>query len=164
MNVIDIIVIIILVFSFLGGLKEGAVKTLSSLVALIIAIPVTTFTYGLLTALLSFLPGEDWQNFFGFFITMGIISVGLHLVFFIPRKIIGSVWKEGILYRLLGGVFNVIGGMIGFVVFTLLVQAYPIFGFLEEWVTESDVLTALVNVFSFIRIMLPEALKAGITV
>ncbi len=162
MNWIDIVVIILLIISFLGGLKEGAVKTLSSLVALLIAIPVTTFSYRLLASVLSFLPGENWQNFLGFFITMGIIIAVLHLVFFIPRKIIGGIWKEGILFRLLGGVFNLVGAIIGMVVFVLVVQSYPIFDWLEGWVSGSGILSALVNAFSFIQIMLPEAFKATI--
>jgi uncharacterized membrane protein required for colicin V production len=159
MNWVDIVVIILLILSFLGGLKEGAVKALSSLVSLLIAIPVTTFCYRLLAAVLSFLPGENWENFLGFFITLGIITAILHLIFFIPRKIIGTIWKEGILFRLLGGVFNLLGGIIGMVVFALAVQAYPIFDWLERWVSGSGVLATLVNTFSFVQLMLPEAFK-----
>jgi uncharacterized membrane protein required for colicin V production len=162
MNWVDIIVVILLILGFLGGLKDGAVKSFSSLVALLIAIPATAFSYRLLASVLSFLPGEDWQNFLGFFITMGIIIAVLHLIFFIPRKIIGGIWKEGILFRLLGGVFNLVGGIIGMVVFTLLVQSYPIFDWLEGWISGSGVLSALVNAFSFVQIMLPEALQGTI--
>lgn len=159
MNWVDIVAIILLILSFLGGLKEGAVKTLSSLVALLIAIPATTFSYRLLASVLSFLPGEDWENFLGFFITLGIITAILHLVFFIPRKIIGGIWKEGILFRLLGGVFNLVGGIIGMVVFVLVVQACPIFDWLSRWVSGSGILATLVNAFSFIQLMLPEAFR-----
>jgi len=127
MVLVDIIVVILLILSFLGGLKDGTVKTGSSLVALIISIPLTTFSYKVLASLLSFLPGDTWQNFLGFFITMGIISIILHIVFFLPRKLIGAVWKKGIFSRLLGGALSLVGAIIGMVVFVLLVQTYPIF-------------------------------------
>lgn len=160
MNWVDIVVIILLILSFLGGLKEGAVRTASSLVALLIAIPLAGLGYRLLASLLSFLPGDNWENFFGFFITMGIIIAVLHLIFFLPRKIIGKIWQAGVLFRVLGGVFNLAGAMIGMVVFTLVVQAYPIFDWLESWVSSSGILSALVTAFGVIKLMLPAAFKS----
>jgi uncharacterized membrane protein required for colicin V production len=160
MNWVDIVVVILLILSFLGGLKEGAVKSLSSLVALLIAIPLAGLGYRLLASLLSFLPGENWENFLGFFITLGIITAILHLVFFIPRKLIGAIWKKGVFYRVLGGVFNLLGSIIGFVVFTLVVQSYPIFDWLARWVSDSGVLAGLASAFGFVHMMLPAAFKA----
>jgi uncharacterized membrane protein required for colicin V production len=158
-NWVDIIVIILLILSFLGGMKEGAVKTASSLVAMLIAIPLAGLSYRLIASLLSFLPGDNWENFLGFFITMGIITVILHLIFLLPGKIIGAIWKKGVFFRVLGGALNLIGTMIGMAVFTLIVQAYPIFDWLERWVSSSSVLSALVDAFGFIQIMLPAAFK-----
>jgi uncharacterized membrane protein required for colicin V production len=135
--VIDIIVIIILILSFVGGLKDGAIKSFFSLLALIIAIPIAGLSYLLLAAILSFLPGTNWENFFGFFITMGIISVILHLIFLLPRKFTQKIWKKGILFRLLGGALNALGACIGFTVFTLVLRAYPIFDWLERVVSGS---------------------------
>lgn len=162
MVLVDIIVVILLILSFLGGMKDGAVKTGSSLVALIISIPLTTFSYKVLASLLSFLPGENWGNFLGFFITMGIISLILHIVFFLPRKLIGAIWKKGVFFRLLGGALSLVGAIIGMIVFVLLVQTYPIFDWLARWVSGSDVLAGLVNAFSFVRLLLPEAFKSSI--
>jgi uncharacterized membrane protein required for colicin V production len=159
MNWVDIVVIIVLVLSFLGGLKEGVVKALSSLVAMLIAIFLAGLSYLIIASLLSFLPGDNWENFLGFFITLGIITAVLHLIFFLPRKIIGAIWKNGVIFRVLGGVFNLLGTMIGMAVFTLIVQAYPIFDWLETWLSNSGILSALVNVFSFIQVMLPAAFK-----
>ncbi len=162
MNWVDIVVVILLVLGFLGGLKEGAVKSLSSLVAMLVAIPLAGLSYQLLASLLSFLPGENWENFLGFFITMGIISVILHLIFFLPRKLIGAVWKKGVFYRVLGAVFNLLGSIIGMVVFTLVVQAYPIFDWLERWVSGSGVLAGLASAFSFIQFLLPGAFRGNL--
>ena len=159
MHWFDIIVIIILILTFIGGLKDGAIKTFFSLIALIIAIPLAGLSYHLLATLLSFLPGTNWENFFGFFITMGIISVILHLIFLLPKKIIQKIWKKGILFRLLGGVLNLFGATIGLTVFALVLRAYPIFDWLERWVSSSGVLMWLVDKFGFVQAMLPEVLQ-----
>lgn len=159
MNWVDIVVIILLILSFVGGLAQGAVRAASSLVALIIAIPLAGYSYRLLASLLSFLPGDSWENFLGFFITMGIIIAVLHLIFFIPRKIVGKIWTAGVFYRVLGGVFSLLGAIVGMVVFALVVQSYPIFDWLARWVSDSGVLSGLVNAFSVIQFMLPAAFK-----
>jgi uncharacterized membrane protein required for colicin V production len=157
MNWVDIIVIILLVLGFTGGMKEGAVRAFASLIAVVISIPLAGLSYRLIASLLSFLPGENWENFLGFFISLGIITAILHLIFFLPKKLIGAVWNKGILLRILGGGFNLLGGMIGMVAFSLVVQAYPIFDWLERWVVSSGVLSRLVDGFGFVELMLPEA-------
>jgi uncharacterized membrane protein required for colicin V production len=157
MNWVDIIVIILLVLGFTGGMKEGAVRAFASLIAVVISIPLAGLSYRLIASLLSFLPGENWENFLGFFISLGIITAILHLIFFLPKKLIGAVWNKGILLRILGGGFNLLGGMIGMVAFSLVVQAYPIFDWLERWVVSSGVLSTLVDGFGFVESMLPEA-------
>ena len=156
MNWVDIVVIIVLALSFLGGLKEGAVRTFSSLIALVISIPLAGLSYRWPASLLAFLPGEHWENFIGFYISLGIIIVILYLIFFFPRKMVGAVWNKGVVYRLLGGGFNLLVGIIGAVVFTLIVQTFPIFDRLAEWVGSSDVLATLTDSFRFVQSMLPE--------
>ncbi len=157
--IIDVLVIIILIFSFIGGMKEGAVKSFSSLVALIIAIPLTGLSYRLIATILSFLAGTNWENFFGFFITMAIISLILQAIFFLPKKFIQKIWEKGCLFRLLGGFLNAFGTCVGFSVFTLVLRAYPIFDWLERWVSSSGVLAWLVNTLGFVQAMLPELLR-----
>ena len=153
---VNIVVAIILFFSFIGGLKEGAVKNFFSLLALIIAIPLAGLSYYLLAIILAFLPGTNWENFIGFFITLVIISIILHLIFFLPRKIVQKVWKKGTLHRLLGGALNLFNTSIGLVVFTLALQAYPISDWLARAIAGSSVLTWLVGFLSFVQTMLPE--------
>jgi len=153
---VSILAVLILFFSLIGGLKEGAVKHFFSLIALIIAIPLTGVSYHLLANALSFLPRENWQNFVGFFITLALISIILHFVLLLPRKLSQKTWNKGVLFRLTGGTLNIFNAAIGLVVFTLLLQAYPIIGWLERVVTDSSVLTWLVVHLSFIQAMLPE--------
>jgi len=162
MNWVDIVVIIVLGLSFLGGMKEGAVRTFSSLIALVISIPLAGLSYRLMASVLSFLPGEDWENFLGFYICLAIAAIILHLIFFFPRKLVTAAWHEGILYRLLGGGINLLGAIIGAVLFTLILQAFPISDWLVERVADSEVLTTLTNSFSFVASMLPDVAKNSI--
>jgi len=163
MILVDILAVIILIFSFLGGLKEGAVKHFFTLIILIVAIPLAGLSYHLIAAILSFLPGTNWGNFIGFFIALAIISVILHFIFFLPRKITQKIWKKGALFRLLGGALNIVSASIGMVVFTLAVGAFPVFGWLERALTNSSVLAWLVEHLSFVQAMLPEAFRNAAT-
>jgi len=160
---VGIIVAIILFFSLIGGLKEGAVKQFFSLIALLIVIPLAGLAYHLMANILSFLPGTNWANFVGFFITLGLISAIVHLIFLLPRKILQQVWKKGLFFRLLGGALNVLNASIGMVVFTLTVGAFPLIGWLERAVIGSGVLTWLVGHLGFVQAMLPEAFQSAAT-
>ena len=164
MNWVDIVVVILLVLGFIGGMKEGAVRAFASLIAVIISIPLAGLSYRLIASLLSFLPGENWENFIGFFIALGIITAVLHLIFFLPRKLVGAVWNKGILLRLLGGGLNLVGGMIGMVVFALVVRTYPIFDWLARWVSSSGALNTLMDGFGFVQAMLPEVFHRVTTI
>ena len=155
MNWVDLIVLLLLFFSLLGGLAGGAAKSFFALLALLIAIPITGFCYHLVAGLLSFLPGRNWENFLGFFITFGLISLILSLIFIIPRKLIEAAWViKGILFRLAGAVLNMIDAAIGMVLFVLVLQAYPVMGWLLDVVAGSTVLTWLTLHLGFIRLLL----------
>ena len=163
MILVDIIAVIILILSLLGGLKEGAVKHFFNLLVLIIAIPLAGFCYHLIAIVLSFLPGENWENFVGFFIALALISVILHFVVLLPRKIIQKLWKRGLFFRLLGGALNIVNAGIGLTVLTLAVGAYPIFYWLERAVASSNVLMWLVETMGFVQAMLPAAFQDAAT-
>ena len=160
---VNIVATLVLFFSFIGGLKEGAVKSSFSLLAFIIAIPLAGLCYHRIATILSFLPGENWGNFGGFLIALALISIALNFVFLLPRRFVQKAWNKGGFYRLVGAALNIFGAAIGMVVFTLLVQAYPIFGWLEQAVTDSSVLTWLVVHLSFVQAMLPEVFQGAAT-
>ena len=94
---VSIIAVLILIFSFFGGIREGVVKHFFNLVALIIAIPLAGISYRLIARVLSFLPGENWGNFIGFFIALALISVILHFVFFYPGEL-AKKYGGGVFY------------------------------------------------------------------
>ena len=159
---VSIIAALILFFSLIGGLKDGAVKSFFSLIALIIAIPLTGISYHLLANVFSFLPGENWGNFVGFFVTLVLINIILHFVLFLPRRLTRKAWNRGVLFRLIGGLLNILNTAIGMVLFVLLLQAYPIIAWLEQAVAGSSVLTWLVVLLSFVQAMLPEVLQTDV--
>ena len=156
---VNIIALIILCFSLLGGIKEGAVKNLFSLAIQIFAIFIAGHIYHLIATVLSFLPGTNWENFLGFFIIMGLIMAILHLIVLIPRKIIQKIWKRGLIFRLLGCALNVFSTSIGLVVFTLAIGAFPIIDWLERVVVNASVLQWLVAHLGFIQALLPEVFR-----
>ena len=157
----SVLAIIVLIGSFAGGVKEGAVKSIFSFIAVIIALPLAGLAYRLLAGALSFIPGENWENFLGYFITLGIISAILNGIFTFPRKAAQKAWDKGVLFRLLGGAFSFFGAAIGIVVFTLVVREYPIWGWLERALTGSSVINTLVVHFGFVQGLLPEVFQIG---
>ncbi|MFC1955962.1 CvpA family protein [Chloroflexota bacterium] len=156
---VNIIALIILCFSLLGGMKEGAVKNFFSLAIQIFAIYIAGHIYHLLATVLSFLPGTSWENFLGFFITMGLIMAIVHLIVLIPRKIIQKIWKRGLIFRLLGGALKVFSTSIGLAVFTLAIGAFPIIDWLARVIVNAGVLQWLVAHLGFVQAMLPEVFR-----
>ncbi len=163
MNWVDILVLIVLVASFIGGLKRGANNSLSSLIGTIISIPLAGLAYRWLAGLLSFLPGTNWENFLGFYITFGVIFAIVYLILHALRKKLESVWSQGFIFRLFGAILLMVSFMVGFVVLVLVVGAFPIFDWLDRWLRSSEVLASLVRSFGFVRLMLPEVSRRAAT-
>ena len=155
MWLVSLFLIVILFVSFFVGLKEGAVKRLFSLAATLIAIVLAGLSYDFLAGLLSFLPGENWENFLGFFITLGIIAALLHLLFLLPKKLVQKAWNQGPPYRILGSITSVFETSIGFVVFATVLFTFPIIDWLARWFSESGVMSSLIDFFSFVQDLLP---------
>ena len=159
-----LVVIFILLVSLLAGLKEGAVRHFFNLVAVFVAIYIAGLAYHLISGLISFLPGENWEGFIGFFITFGIVIALLQLAFLLPRRIIQKIWKRGLIYRLLGGALNTVNASIGLTLLALVLNAFPVFDWLARWVAGSGVMSSLVNSYGFIQALLPQEFQAAATV
>jgi uncharacterized membrane protein required for colicin V production len=158
---VSLFVLFVLIASVFAGLKEGAVKHFFNLVAVLIAIFIGGLYYHLIARLLSFIPGENWESFIGYFIAFAIVVVIFQLAALLPRKIINKIWKRGLLYRLLGGAMNVVNAAIGLTLFALVLNAFPIFDWLARWVAGSSVIASLVNIFGFIQVLLPEEFRVS---
>ena len=160
MALVSILAVVILILSFFGGMKEGAVKQLFSLAILLIAILLTGVSYRLIALILSFLPGQNWENFIGFFVTLALASLILHFITWIPRRIARAIWKKGLIFRLVGGVLNLIQTSIGLALLALVIAVYPIWGWLAEAIAGSGVMMGLLERFGFVARMLPEVFRS----
>ena len=161
---VSLFVIFVLIASLLAGIKEGAVRHFFNLVAVLVAIYIAGLSYHLIVGLLSFLPGENWENFIGFFITLAIVVALFHLAFFLPRRLLNKIWKRGLIYRLLGGVLDAVNASIGLALFALVLNTFPIFDWLARWVFGSSIMSSLVSAFGFVQAMLPQEFHTAATV
>jgi len=152
--IIDLIVALILVFSFLGGLKEGAVKEIFGLLAFIVALSLTgAFTVYVL-GWMSFAQDHLWRALLTFLVTMGIILVIIHLALLLPRHLLDNIWNGGCIWNALGGIFGVINSALGLVLMVILLRIYPVFGWLKDWLAASNILNWLIYTFGWIILSL----------
>ncbi|MCX6002401.1 MAG: CvpA family protein, partial [Chloroflexi bacterium] len=111
--IIDLIVALVLVFSLIGGLKQGAVKEFFGLLAFIVALSLTGAFTAYVWAWMSFATDHLWRAFFTFLVTMGIILIVLHLVFLLPRNLLDRIWNGGFIWNVLGGIFGLLNTALG---------------------------------------------------
>ena len=160
MWIVTVLAVLVLFFSFLGGLREGAVKSFFSVLSLIIALPVTSAFFHIIASLLSFLPGQDWENFLGFFVTLAIVTAILHLIFWLPRRLLGKILDVGCLSNIIGACINLFSAAIGLTVLSLVLIAFPVWGWLAEAIRNSSVLVWLISHLVFVQYLLPAIIPA----
>jgi uncharacterized membrane protein required for colicin V production len=159
MTLVNIIAALVLFFSFIGGYTQGAVKSFFSLIVFLAAIPVAGLFYPFFAGLLSFLGDQNWENFIGFFVTLAIASIILSFLFFLPRKWTEAIWNEGLLFRLAGGILNLLSTAVGLVLLTLVISAYPVWDWLQRALSGSEIIIWLVINLPFVQEMVPEIMR-----
>ena len=159
MILINVITGLILVISFVDGFSGGVVKQFFSFVVFIIAIPLTGISHHLIASMLSFLPGDYWSYFVGFFITLIIFTVAFHFAFYLPRKYAMAIFHEGILLGIAGGLISTFKAIIGIVLLLLVFHAYPVIRGLEPALIESGILNWFLNHFRFVQLLLPQTFR-----
>ncbi|MEJ2738288.1 MAG: CvpA family protein [Dehalococcoidia bacterium] len=159
MILINVITGLILVISFVDGFSGGVVKQFFSFVVFIIAIPLTGISHHLIASTLSFLPGDHWSYFVGFFITFVIFTIIFHFAFYLPKKYVLAIFHEGILLGIAGGLINTFKAIIGIVLVLLVFHAYPVIRGLEPVLIESGILTWFLNHFRFVQLLLPQTFR-----
>jgi membrane protein required for colicin V production len=164
--IIDVIVALVLIFSFLGGLKEGAVKEFIGLLAFVIALVLAGPFTGLISGWFSFIANDTWRAFLTFLLALGIIIILLHLIFWFPKTLLDKIWSGGFLWSLLGGVFGLADAVIGLILMMVLLDTYPVFPWLNDILISSNIMNWLVSSFGGVVSTLlkaaPQALKAGV--
>ena len=145
-TIIDIIVALALIFSFIGGLRSGAIKEFFGLLAFIISLPLTPVFYGYAVSWFSFVNDATWRGLLGFLVTMGIIILLLYLIFWAPRLWLEKIWNSGFFFSFLGGILGVVNSALGMVLVVNLLDLFPVSSWLDAALTSSGVLNWLVNV------------------
>ena len=152
----NIIAILLLCVVFIASMKQELARTVSAVVAHLIAIPLAGIIYVRLASSFSFLSGNNWDNFAGFFVAKYSIILIIYLVFILlSQRFIKKVQKQGIIIRLTGGVLSALHSSIGMVTVFLVIKAYPISGWFGRAVSGSSVLDWLATNLSFVEAMLP---------
>ena len=159
MVIITIIAALILIFSFIGGLSQGLLKTFFSLVAFIVSVPIAGRYYSVLSEVLGFVHNRNWQNFLGFFIAMAIVSIVLSIIFYFPRKIMDKAWPREFWMRLVAGVLNLLAAAMGLVILATLVTVFPVWEWLRLAMADSSVFHWLTTHLTFVQSLLPAALR-----
>lgn len=156
---IDFIVALILIFSFIGGLKEGEVKAFFSLLALIIALPLAGLFYVYISSWLVFMQDSNWRNILAFLMMLGIIMVILLFIFMLPRHLLEKIWNGGFFWSFLGGILGLLNSAVGLVVLVTLIEANPAADWARDVTLASNILNWLVSNLNPVVFLLPEALR-----
>ena len=159
MILINVITGLILVISFVDGFSGGVVKQFFSFVIFIIAVPLTGISHHLIASVLTFLPGEYWSYFIGFFVTLIIFIIMFHFAFYLPRKYARATFHEGILLGIAGGLISTFKAIIGIVLLLLVLHAYPVIKGLDTLLMESGTLAWFLQHFRFVQLLLPQTFR-----
>lgn len=162
--ILDIIVALILVFSFIGGFRSGAVKEFFSLLSLIIALPVSGFFYGWVTSWFAFINDFNWQHLLGFLVTLCIIIIVLQLLFMLIRPLIDKVWSGGFMWNMAGGIFNLINTVIGLIVVVTLLKTYPVWPWLNDLLASSQILYWLTSHLGIVLQLIPQQVRYALNI
>ncbi|MGM0497091.1 MAG: CvpA family protein, partial [Bacteroidota bacterium] len=142
MNVIDLVFLILLLWSAYKGFRKGFILQLSTLAALLLgifgAIKFSDFTATLLTE--NFEISNQYIHIIAFAVTFIVIVIAVHLIAKLIEKLIQAI-ALGFINRLLGVVFGV--AKVAFIISIILVlvnKANDKYNFLPEENTEKSLL------------------------
>jgi membrane protein required for colicin V production len=121
MNWLDILIIVCLVASAIGGLKTGIIRGLSGFLGLILGIFLAGLWYERVGGWLGFIHNESIANVIAFILVLVVVMAVIGLLGSLLHKIASSI--------MLGWLDHVIGGILG-----LLIGAVAWGAFLALWV------------------------------
>lgn len=134
MSYFDIIVGILLILAGLKGLKNGLVKELAGLTALILGIIFAVQFSGLTASFLSGFLQSDHMPVIAFLVTFVAVVVAVHLLAQLLHTIINAV-ALGIFNRILGLAFGILKA--GFII-SILLLGLQVFGLESSVVTSKE--------------------------
>ena len=124
MNWLDILLILIIGFSLIGGLRKGLAREGLGFAALILGLLCGLWFYGTVAAVvLPLVSSKGLANAIGFFLIFGAILLAGSLAGLVVEKVLKLIHLSW-LNRLLGGVFGVVRGVLIGTVVILGVMAF----------------------------------------
>ena len=116
MNWVDIVIIIYLVLSVITGFTQGLIRTLLSIIGLIVGILLASHFYKQLGNVLTFISNKDWANIVAFIIILVVVMGIAALVAILLRSLIKAI--------MLGWVDRLGGAVVGLILGALSVSAF----------------------------------------
>lgn len=125
MNWLDIVIVIYLVISIVGGLTQGLIRSALSLVGLIVGIVVASHYYQQFGKILAFIPNQDAANIIAFIIILGAVVAIASLIGVMLRSLIKAIML-GWVDRAAGAVFGLfMGGLTVAAILAVIMKLAP---------------------------------------
>lgn len=153
MNWLDWVLLIILAFSIISGLKEGLVKTVFGIAGMVVGIVLASRFYGLLAPRLTFIPQENLSKIAAFLIIAAAIILIANILGAIFKKIV-SMLTLGWIDRLSGAVLALALSVVSTGVTLALLIKFSVFG-LENTISQSWLATLLLKTYPLVKNLLP---------
>jgi membrane protein required for colicin V production len=150
MNWIDIIIVVYLVISVVGGAFQGLIRSVFSVMGIIIGVVLASNFYQQLGGVLGFIPNTTVANVVAFVIIVGVVMVIAAIVGSALRSVVKAVhlgWADG----MGGAVFGLAMGAISAA--ALLAVIVKLTG--SELITHSALSRFLLDKFPFVLGLLP---------
>ena len=106
MNWLDIVIAILLIISLIGGFANGLIKSLFSLVGLIVGVVLAGHFYIALAESLSFISNDNAARIVAFIIIFLVVMILFAILGMVINKLVSALLL-GWLNRLFGGPFSV---------------------------------------------------------
>lgn len=111
MNWLDIVIIVLLVASVIGGIFNGLIKTLFGLAGLIVGVVLAGRFYGSLADFMGFISNENAARVVAFIVIFACVCILAGILGLLLTKFVSAI-TLGWINRLLGGLFGLLTGSI----------------------------------------------------
>ncbi len=151
---LDIVLLLIIIWSFISGLIKGALVEIFSMIGIVIGVFIAARSYIFLIPLFDFLPSKT-AAILAFII---IIIIGI-LIFYIIGKLLRKFLRFlyiGFVDRLFGLIFGFLKGSIIAAIIVLILSSFSIS---NKWVEKSKVSPFLIIELNTLKGLLPQDVK-----
>jgi membrane protein required for colicin V production len=152
MNWLDIVIIVLLILSVIGGIINGFIKALFGLVGLIVGVILAGRFYVALADHLGFISDANTARIVAFIIIFAAVSIVAALLGMIFTKIVSAI-PLGWVNRLLGGVLGLFTGAISIAALLIILVKFTGIG---DFVSNSGLANFLVDKLPIVLELLPK--------